>query len=243
VSVQPELFDEDYLFFYQDVLGDERSDADAEVVARLLSLREGMRVLDVPCGEGRIAGRLARLGCEVVGVDGSELFLGLARERYPGVRFAHGDMRELSYEGEFDAVVNWFTSFGYFDTATNDAVLARFARALRPGGRLLLELHNPARLARIVELTGGVTAALVERDGNLMVDRVTYDADEGRSHTERFIVRPGSVRKLEFSLEQVPAAELEQRLRSAGFRDVELFGRDGAPFDPNGPRLIAVAQR
>lgn len=63
MRVPPELFDDDYLYFYVDVLGDERSDAAAEVVARLLSLAPGMRVLDVPCGEGRIAGRLAQRGC------------------------------------------------------------------------------------------------------------------------------------------------------------------------------------
>lgn len=185
VSVPPELFDEDYLYFYADVLGDDRSDADARVVARLLSLQPGMRVLDIPCGEGRIAGRLARLGCEVVGLDASERLLALAGARYPEVRFERRDMRELAYRSEFDAVVNWFTSFGYFDSATNDALLASLARALRRGGRLLLDIHNPARLARILELTGGSTASVAERDGNLMVDRITYNAADQRSRTER----------------------------------------------------------
>jgi len=243
MTVPPELFDDDYLYFYADVLDDERSDADAEVVARLLSLRPGMRVLDVPCGEGRIAGRLAQRGCEVVGLDSSRPFLALARDRYPEVTFEHGDMRALPYDGEFDAVVNWFTSFGYFDAATNDAVLAGFARALRPGGRLAIELLNPARLVALLALTGGTTAMVVERDGDLMVDRATYDPVDRRSHTERFVVRDGRVRKIEFSLEQVPAPQLVRRLQDAGFGDVQLFGRDGATFEPEGPRLIAVGRR
>jgi ubiquinone/menaquinone biosynthesis C-methylase UbiE len=133
MAVPPELFDEDYLYFYDEVLG-AQSDADAEAVSRLLELEPGMRVLDVPCGEGRIGGRLAARGREVVGVDVTERFLELGRERHPGVRFVRGDMRELAYEEEFDAVVNWFTSWGYFDSSTNDAVLGAFARALRPGG-------------------------------------------------------------------------------------------------------------
>jgi SAM-dependent methyltransferase len=242
VIVPPEIFDDDYLHFYSEILGEERSDADAETVTQLLSLRRGTRVLDVPCGEGRIAGRLAREGCEVVGVDSSERFLALARERYPEVRFVAGDMRKLDYESEFDAVVNWFTSFGYFDPATNDSMLAAFARALRPGGRLLLELHNPDRLARAVELGGGSAAMVTERDGDLMVDRVSYDPAEGRSRTERWIVRNGAIRKLEFSLEQVPAPQLAVRLRQAGFDEVQLLGKGGAPFDTEGPRLIAVAR-
>jgi SAM-dependent methyltransferase len=243
VSVPPEIFDDDYLYFYAEVLSAERSDADADLVARLLSLRPGARVLDVPCGEGRIAGRLAHQDCEVVGIDANEHFLEIARERYPEATFQHGDMRNLHYSSEFDAVVNWFTSFGYFDPATNDSVLAGFARALRPGGRLLLELHNPGRLARLVELAGGSSANVVERGGDLMVDRVTYDQAAGRSRTERFIVKNGRVRKLEFSLEQIPAPQLTQRLHQAGFRDVELLGHGGAPFEPDGRRLIALARR
>ena len=243
VGVPAELFDEDYLYFYAEVLGEERSDAEASLVVRLLSLQPGMRVLDVPCGEGRIGGRLAELGCEVVGIDACEPFLSLARERFPAVSFEQRDMRDLSHDGEFDAVVNWFTSFGYFDRAGNDQLLASFARALRPGGKLVLELANPARLMQILELTGGSTASLAERDGDLMVDRISYDPAARRSHTDRFIVRHGQVRRLEFSLELVPARELAQRLRDAGFSRVQLFGRNGTPFEPEGPRLLAVAER
>jgi SAM-dependent methyltransferase len=242
VGVPAEVFDDDYLYFYADALGEERSDSDAETIARLLSLEAGTRVLDVPCGEGRIAGRLARRGCTVIGIDTSERFIEVARERYPEVTFARGDMRSLPYESEFDAVVNWFTSFGYFDRATNDAVLAAFARALRPGGRLLLELHNPERLIRLVELAGGAIANVTERDGNLMVDRTRYDEAASRSVTERWIVRDGRVRKLEFSLEQIESSRLSEQLRAAGFREVEFFGEGGAPFDPEGPRLIALAR-
>jgi SAM-dependent methyltransferase len=130
-----------------------------------------MRVLDAPCGPGRIAGRLAARGCAVVGIDDSELMLDLARDAFPDVRFERVDLRELSYQAEFDAVVNWFTSFGYFDPAINDALLAAFARALRPGGRLLIEMLNADRLTSILELTGGTTAILTERGSDLMVDR------------------------------------------------------------------------
>ncbi len=152
-------------------------------------------------------------------------------------------MRELAYEGEFDAVVNWFTSWGYFSPAENDAVLRSFARALRSGGRLLLEVHNPGRLRRILRLTGGTTWTGSERGEDLMVDRITLDETERVSHTDRFIVRGGRMRRVEFTLEQVPPEELEQRLRGAGFHDVRFFGAGGGQFQPEGPRLIAVAIR
>jgi SAM-dependent methyltransferase len=202
-----------------------------------------MRVLDVPCGQGRISGRLAVRGCQVVGVDTNARFLELAREQYPAVAFERGDMRSLSYEAQFDAVVNWFTSFGYFDAGTNDAVLRGFARALRPGGRLLLEVHNAWRLRRAIEAGAGSTAMVFERGQDLLMDRVTYEATTRQTRTERFIVRDGRVRKLEFFLEQFPAPELIRRLELAGFSDVQLFGAGGGEFETVGPRLIALAQR
>jgi cyclopropane fatty-acyl-phospholipid synthase-like methyltransferase len=54
-----ELFDEDYRCFYAEALGDERSDAETELLWRLLELEPGMEVLDLACGHGRIANRLA----------------------------------------------------------------------------------------------------------------------------------------------------------------------------------------
>jgi diamine N-acetyltransferase len=71
---------------------------------------------------------------------------------------------------------------------------------------------------------------------------VRYEEDARRTHTDRFIVRDGAVRRLEFSLEQVPPPQLIARLRRAGFADVELFGGTGEPFEPDGPRLIALAR-
>lgn len=215
MTVPDELFDDDYLYFYAPALTDERCDAEAASIIRLLELTPGMRVLDVPCGEGRIAGRLARHGCDVLGVDINEHFLALACARHPEATFEQRDMRALDHPGEFDAVVNWFTSFGYFDSATNDAVLAGFARALRPGGTLLVDLQNPDRIARLAAPAHGTFASVAERDGDLMVDRVRYDPKEAFTHSTRWIVRAGNVRRIEFSLEQIPAPQLARRLEQA----------------------------
>jgi hypothetical protein len=84
---------------------------------------------------------------------------------------------------------------------------------------------------------------VIERGGDLVVDRVTYDRGGGFSRTDRFIVRNGRVRRVEFRLEQIPAPDLVRRLRTAGFAEVRLFGQAGAEFEPDGRRLIALALR
>jgi 2-polyprenyl-3-methyl-5-hydroxy-6-metoxy-1,4-benzoquinol methylase len=75
------LFDDDYLYFYatRDP-GGELSDAETDLIWHLLDLEAGMAVLDLACGHGRIANRLAARGAEVAGLDVTPRFLELARE-------------------------------------------------------------------------------------------------------------------------------------------------------------------
>ncbi|HEV8687634.1 MAG TPA: methyltransferase domain-containing protein [Gaiellaceae bacterium] len=69
-----EVFDADDLYFYETRLTDERSDQEAELVWDLLGLSAGMEVLDLACGHGRIANRLAERGARVTGLDATPLF-------------------------------------------------------------------------------------------------------------------------------------------------------------------------
>ena len=102
------------------------------------------RLLDVPCGIGRHAGPLASLGYEVVGVDRSEAALSVATSLYPGVEFRRLDMLALdALEGaSFDAVLCLWQSFGFGDSNENRKILDAMGRALRPGGRLLMDIYN-----------------------------------------------------------------------------------------------------
>lgn len=119
---------------------------DATVIWRALALSPGERVLDCPCGDGRVGVRLAERGALVAGVDRNPRFVARAVERFAEAGIAAdlrvGDMRALADNQAFDAVVNWGCSFGYFGIEDDFDVLTRFAAALRSGGRLLLEVPN-----------------------------------------------------------------------------------------------------
>ncbi len=264
-----DVFDEDYLYFYSDLLGEERSAHDAALVAGLVGLEPGMRVLDVPCGHGRIANRLAAGGAKVVGVDSNPRFLERARRDAAAlgveVDYLCADMRDLPWldlshqrswasqdrspartytggDGRFDSVVNWFTSFGYFDDDTDRRLLQGFRRALREGGRLVMDILNRDRLLLTRSRGRPAPTFLVERGDDLMIDRVHLDSAATRTHTERILVRNGRVRRARFSVRLFTLTELRDWLRDAGFGEVDAYAGDGTPFTWEAERLVLLAR-
>jgi SAM-dependent methyltransferase len=237
-----EVFDEDYLYFYENVIPDDRSEHEVEVVWRVLELEPGADVLDLACGHGRIANRLAARGARVTGLDSSTLFLDLARrnaaERRVDVEYVEGDMRSLPWRDRFDAILIWFTSFGYFRDDENRTVLAEARDALRPGGRLAVELNHLTALARVWQ-----EYRVSERDGDFMIDTGAYDPLTGRAPTDRIVIRDGRVRRFHFSARMFTFTELRGWLLETGFESVEGYGVDGEPLTLGSRRMVAVARK
>jgi ubiquinone/menaquinone biosynthesis C-methylase UbiE len=237
-----DIFDEDYLYFYGPRL-DQASNGDVETIWRLLELEPGMEVLDLACGHGRIANRLAKRGARVTGLDATPLFLDQARRDAMacGVDavYVEGDMRSLPWEdAQFDRVLSWFTSFGYFDDDDNRRVVREARRVLRPQGKLLIENNNLAEL-----LPRWLPAVVVERDGDFSIDLSTFDPTTGRATTERVLVRDGRVRRFSFSVRMFIAVELRNWLLDAGFTTVDFFDGEGEPLTTESRRMITVARR
>ncbi len=121
------FFGEDYFEIYRDAFPAEHTAAQVDGIVSLLGLDAGARVLDLACGHGRHAIPLAKRGFDVTGYDLSEVFLERARAG-----------------AEAEGVTNIFTAFGYFEDPEDDVkTLRAIWKALRPGGRFLLEtLHR-----------------------------------------------------------------------------------------------------
>jgi cyclopropane fatty-acyl-phospholipid synthase-like methyltransferase len=218
--------------------------ADAELVLGLLALRPGASVLDVPCGDGRLTVRFAAAGHAAIGVDLAEPELELARAAAAradvDARFVAGDLRALPDVGRVDAVVSWGNSFGYLlpdDTARS---LVTMRRALRPGGRLILESATVAESL----LAGGVEPRLeYEFGGVRMRGENRYRAAESRLETDFvFEDATGRVEHARAAHHVHTAGEVTRMLRDAGFGGVALRGADGtAAYELGSPRLIAIA--
>ena len=113
------------------------------LIARL-NPAAGARMLDLGCGAGRHARRLADFGFDVTGLDLSADSIRLANANaHERLRFARHDMREPFGVERFDYVLNLFTSFGYFDTAEEHlAVVRNVSTSLKPGGVFVLDYLN-----------------------------------------------------------------------------------------------------
>jgi SAM-dependent methyltransferase len=146
----PDWFEtmEDRFWLQPDEVGGE----EARFILGALGLRRGDAVLDAPCGAGRVSLHLARAGCVITGVDLRATFIRRARRRFR-VAGLHGtfrvlDLRNLDMEGQFDGILNWGGSFGYFSEPENAQLVEAYARALRPGGRLLIEQPDREHILR-----------------------------------------------------------------------------------------------
>jgi SAM-dependent methyltransferase len=214
-----------------------QTEREVSFLAGALPLPAFRRVLDVCCGTGRHAQGLARRGDEVTGVDRDEGALARARlAEVPGTVFLQRDMRQLEeLHGSWDAVVNLWASFGYFDPDTNRSVLRAMRRLLRPAGRLILDLYNRSHFEgrtgqRLLKAGGGeVLEVRTLLDGRLDV-RLEYLPGGGGDH---------------FSWEVFAAGELAGLGREAGLELVHAcsgFDEAAGPT-PYLPRMQALFVR
>jgi cyclopropane fatty-acyl-phospholipid synthase-like methyltransferase len=206
---------------------DERTAREANGVAHLLALKEGQRILDVPCGYGRHAISLAHRGYDVVGVDLNEQHLQMARSAAAAdgleIKFVKGDMLTLSMPQKFDAVINMFYSFGFFDTdEENMTVLRNFRHVLRPGGQFLM--HTDVNVPRVVscQYKTSETRSLVS--GGTLRIREQYNRATKRIDGAWIIDKDGQTEEKLYSVRVYEVAEFTAMCLQAGFKSCTAFG-------------------
>lgn len=241
-----------YLDTVEDLLTPALSEREAAVVAALLRLGPGARVLDAACGHGRHLAALAARGVRVTGVDRSDAYLrraagalAEAREAGRGPLLVRGDVRALPLRaGSFDAAYSWYASLFMFDDSTNEACLAGLGRAVRPGGRLLVHHANPLR----IEGEPAASASRTLADGSRVEEESRWDPARGVDVSSRRIIRPGgAVLAATAELRYYKPSEWTRLAERAGLRLVAVTSTPGAAAPdrepgPEAPDLIAVLE-
>jgi SAM-dependent methyltransferase len=229
--------------FWRAVVPEEATAEDVEFLWKHLGLSAGSRVLDVPCGAGRLTLPLAARGCAMTGVDISKQFLeaarGAAAERGLPADWRQADMGALDWKGEFDAAFCFGNSFGYLDDAGNEAFLESVARALRPGGLFAIDYGQTADSV-FPRLEGRLEAEIGDFH---FAEDTRYDIRSGRIENCFTISRDGQTETKLASQRVYTVNEVIRMLEKAGFELVDFFGSQGeAPFELGSQRLLIVGR-
>ena len=245
------FFDAQYLRLWSQSTTDAGTVEEADFYWRTLGLAPGSRVLDAPCGYGRIARVLADRGAAVLGVDQSKELLEHADRTRSGIgpdrlRYLLHDLRRPLAEGGFDAALNVFSSIGYGEEEDDVAVLRTLARAVRPGGTVLVETLHRDTVAALLSREAPVASRLP--DGTLMLEERRFDAIAGRVETTWHWQGPAGGGEKSALVRVYTVTELVRLVREAGLRFREaLQSKTGTPFEGKGPlmggRVTLLAER
>lgn len=222
---------------------EEETRAEAGFVQAVLGLHSPARLLDIPCGEGRLAVEMASRGFAVTGGDITLPLLEDARRKAAGrnvdVSLELADMRELPWEDEFDGACSFWGSLGYFDDEGNEAFLHNVCRALKPGGRFVLDTHVAETLLPRFE-----ERAWRQAGETLVLEDRSYDHSKSRVEVEWTFVKGSQVEQATSSIRIYTYRELVNILRAVGFTGFDAFGSlDREPFRLGAERLLLVSDK
>ena len=209
----------------------EKIDAHVEWIHReLLSGRPG-RILDLCCGPGLYASRLAKLGHECVGIDFSPASIEYAANtaKREGLRctYQHHDVRTAAYGTGFDLAMLIYGEFNVFRPADARLILLKARDALSAGGTLLLEPHTMECLKQIGEQGTSwysTSSGLFSDQPHLCLEEHFWDASASVA-TARYIIigACGNVTRAADSMQAYSDAQYQSLLTSCGFTDVAFY--------------------
>ncbi len=222
----------------------EKTDEQVDRLIDLLGLERDEKILDLACGVGRHTLELARRGYDVTGLDLSKKYMKEASDRAEKegleVEFIQRDMRDFVREDHYDAVINFWSSFGYFeDEEENFQVLKNVHRSLKEDGRFFVDVMGREILHSI--FTEKDSSHL---DDGFFVEERTLKHDGDFLESNWILAKDGDVKEHKFKYWLYSKEDIDDMLRRAGFADVSIYGDlECSEYDEDAERLIAVARK
>lgn len=220
----------------------ESAAVEVEALLELASISPRSRILDLCAGVGRHAVELAKRGHRVTAVDRTAAYIETtsrsAAEAGVKLEAIAQDARTFVREQAYDVVLNLFTSFGYFADKNDDLTVARHMLAsLDPKGVAIIDLAGKELVAKNFK-----GRWWWEAEGVFVAEERSVTEDWTALRSRWVVFRDGERREFKGLQRVYSGAELRALLLQAGFARVELYGDfEGAPYDANARRLIALA--
>jgi ubiquinone/menaquinone biosynthesis C-methylase UbiE len=240
-------FKEDYLKQYGRFLTPGRTEAEANAIEKMLRPKKDDKILDLGCAQGRIAIELAKRGYNVIALDYSRYMLGIAGKRAKkekvSVKFVRGDMRRINFREEFDIVISWFTTFGYFNDREDASVIKRIARALKENGVLLIDVVNGEWIKNAGSFIHNPRTWCDYKDF-IVLESHKYDKQKSRDNCRRIFLRGGRRKEYSWSLRLYSFGEMKSLLLRGGFEIIKIYGgHDLSRFSGKSRRITIVARK
>jgi SAM-dependent methyltransferase len=224
----------------------EAAGKEVEQVLALLGAPAGAHLLDLCCGPGRHAVELARRGFSVTGVDRTAAYLEQARRQTDqeglSIEFVRADMLDFCRSSTFDGALNLFTSFGFFESDEDELqVLSNVFESLKPNGRFIIDILGKEVLSRKFQTRSWQSTA----DGKVfLLEERKIRSGWGSIDNRWLVFNEAGRHEFHWAIRVYSGRELETLLRRAGFSEIVQYGGlDGAPYDDEATRLVAVAQK
>lgn len=220
---------------------EEQSNAHAKFLIDVLKLRANQKILDIPCGNGRISNILSKKGISVTGVDFNEQLLNHARKqakrRMLQTKFFKMNMYDIKWENEFDAAICFWGSFGYFSDELNIKFLESVYSSLKKGGKFLIDTVTADTILPRFQKRSWIKV----RDIYILEDR-NYDAQNSRIDVVWTFIKKGKIETRKSSIRIYTYIELVNLMKSIGFRKFTCFGSvDKSEFTIKSNRLYLIA--
>lgn len=239
------------LDLWRKALPPEQTQREADFLVKMIKCGRDARVLDVPCGNGRLSFALAKRGFRVTGIDISEEFIEEARDLITGVsnppadaggpdpEFILGDMRYLELDSIYDGAFCFGNSFGFMDYEGMDKFLRGVANALKPRSRFIV---NTAMAAESV-LPDFEEQSCHEIDDIVVTIKERYAATESCIDSEYVFERDGKTESRKARHWIYTAAEIQRMLERTGFSVIDCYGSlKGEPFKLGSRELFVVSE-
>ena len=215
-------FDENYLKYNLITQSEELTKKQVDFIIDVLFLKEKDKILDLGCGIGRHLIELGKRGIKGTGIDFNEKYINIAKKSIKDnkdIEFINMDIRDIDFVNEFDGAISIWTSFGYFEDEENFDLLRRIYKALKKGGKFLLDIEN------IYYLVNNLPKERWEKkEGMYILEKNKINLRTSRLKTERIFIKNGKTYEYIRNYRIYSLSEIKNYLEEAGFRIISCYG-------------------
>lgn len=236
-------FNKDYMERYYFLLDEKRARKEVDFIINVLKLKKKDKIMDVCCGWGRHMIELATRGYDMTGVDYSSYFLKfgekIADRKGIKVNFIHGDIRRLPLKVKFDAVLNLFTSFGYFSDVENEKIIKDISKLLKRKGKFIIDIPNVCYF-----LLNFKRVLKYKKNGKTILENHNFNPITFRDYLKIKVTGKNKQENLGYILRFYSFPEIKDMLKKNGLKIKKVYGSyKEESFNLDSNRMIIAGEK